>query len=548
MSVEDGRTPVSLADYLSLLRRRKLVFLATAFLVPAIAVAVSLKSPPTYLASVKVFLNQDSTPGASQGAPPDPARTAQTQANVARGLEVAQGTVNRAHVPGLTPASLLDHSSVVADLGSDFLTFSVTNTDPDVAERLVRAYADEYVANRHEQDTKGIADGRASLEFKMKQLEAAGLAASPEYALLEQQLAGLGTAPPKLDVFPSPYGPVQVGPRVKRNAGIAVFLGLILGVTLAFLWDILDTRVRSVDTVRNALQRLRLLGRLPTPPRALRRSDRLVMLTDPTSVDAEPLRVLRANFEFAVADVGARTIMVTSGVGGEGKSTTIANLAVALARSGRRVILVDFDLRKPGLHSLFGLEGMPGLIDVTVFDARLETALASIPLTDFEEDGQPSYQATGGSLQVLPLGTMLHDPDRLQTEVLGARIVDSLKDRADYVLIDAGPILPTGDTIALSAHVDAIVLVVRLNGLPRGALDDLGRVLASAPAAKLGFVLTGDDASLLKLSQHSGSARRANRMNGSRGNGSGASSSSGHAANGTAVAPDADVSAYATDR
>jgi polysaccharide biosynthesis transport protein len=548
VSVEDGRTPVSLADYLSLLRRRKWVFLATAFLVPAIAVAVSLKSPPTYLASVKVLLNQNSTPGASQGAPADPARTAQTQANVARGLEVAQGTVNRAHVPGLTPASLLDHSSVVADLGSDFLTFSVTNSDPDVAKNLVGAYADEYVANRHESDTKDIAEARALLELQMKRLEAAGLAASPEYALLEQQLAELGTAAPKLDVYPNPYGPVQVGPRVKRNAGIAVVLGLILGVTLAFLWDILDTRVRSVDTVRNALQRLRLLGRLPTPPRALRRSDRLVMLTDPTSVDAEPLRVLRANFEFAVADVGARTIMVTSGVGGEGKSTTVANLAVALARSGRRVILVDFDLRKPGLHSLFGLEGMPGLIDVTVFDARLETALASIPLTDFEEDGQPSYQATGGSLQVLPLGTMLHDPDRLQTEVLGARIVDSLKDRADYVLIDAGPILPTGDTIALSAHVDAIVLVVRLNGLPRGALDDLGRVLASAPAAKLGFVLTGDDASLLKLSQHSGSARRATRMNGSRGNGSGASSSSGHAANGTAVAPDADVSAYATDR
>jgi len=546
--VEDGRTPVSLADYLSLLRRRKWVFLATAFLVPAIAVAVSLKSPPTYLASVKVLLNQNSTPGASQGAPADPARTAQTQANVARGLEVAQGTVNRAHVPGLTPASLLDHSSVVADLGSDFLTFSVTNSDPDVAKNLVGAYADEYVANRHEADTKVITDGRASVEFRKKQLEAAGLAASPEYALLEQQLAELGTAAPKLDVYPNPYGPVQVGPRVKRNAGIAVVLGLILGVTLAFLWDILDTRVRSVDTVRNALQRLRLLGRLPTPPRALRRSDRLVMLTDPTSVDAEPLRVLRANFEFAVADVGARTIMVTSGVGGEGKSTTVANLAVALARSGRRVILVDFDLRKPGLHSLFGLEGMPGLIDVTVFDARLETALASIPLTDFEEDGQPSYQATGGSLQVLPLGTMLHDPDRLQTEVLGARIVDSLKDRADYVLIDAGPILPTGDTIALSAHVDAIVLVVRLNGLPRGALDDLGRVLASAPAAKLGFVLTGDDASLLKLSQHSGSARRASRMNGSRGNGSGVSSSSGHAANGKVVAPDADESAYATDR
>jgi succinoglycan biosynthesis transport protein ExoP len=272
-----------------------------------------------------------------------------------------------------------------------------------------------------------------------------------------------------------------------------------------------------------------------------------VMLADPASADAEPFRVLRANFELAAAEAEAKTVMVTSGIGGEGKSTTVANLAVSLARSGRRVVLVDLDLRKPGLHSLFGLNGTPGLIDVTLFDARLDTALAPIRLTEDNGDTPLPYHAEG-SLEVLPLGAALGDPDRLQTEVFGGRLVESLENRADYVLIDAGPILPTGDTIALSAHVDAILVVVRLNGLPRSALDDLGRVLASSPAAKLGFVLTGDDASVQKQSQHSSASRRGDAMNGGRRRGGRSRRAEAKRETATAATPDGDESAFAKKR
>jgi Mrp family chromosome partitioning ATPase len=142
---------------------------------------------------------------------------------------------------------------------------------------------------------------------------------------------------------------------------------------------------------------------------------------------------------------------------------------------------------------------------------------------------------------------MLSDPDRLATEIVAARIVESLRDRADYVLIDAGPILPTGDTIALSAHVDAMMLVVRLNGLPRSALDDLGRVLTSSPAAKLGFVVTGDDATMRKQSQHSGAGRRGVGTNGKK---TVLSAVPAEGQNGIVAAPPshADESAYAADR
>ena len=136
---------------------------------------------------------------------------------------------------------------------------------------------------------------------------------------------------PTLVVLHGSYGPVQVGPRVKRNGGIAVVLGIVVGLTLVVLWDVLDTRVRSLDTLSNALRRLPLLGRLPTPSRALRNRGRPVMLTAPTQRRGGADSHAASELRVSVRAVGAKTIMFTSGVGGEGKSTTVANLAVALA-------------------------------------------------------------------------------------------------------------------------------------------------------------------------------------------------------------------------
>jgi Mrp family chromosome partitioning ATPase/capsular polysaccharide biosynthesis protein len=540
VSAEDGRAPVSLTDYLRLLRRRKWVFAATALSVPAVAIALALLSPPTYEASAKVLLTQQDVPGASQGTFVDPARMAQTQADLARVQEVTRRAVADARVPGLTSNELLDHSSVVASMGSDFLTFVVRDSDPKVADHLAMTYARAYRDYRLSLDSEALTRARKAAERQKKDLEARGLRKSVAHDNVEQQIVALNAERvPTLAVLHGSYGPVKVGPRVKRNGGIAIVLGIVVGLALAFLWDVLDTRVRSLDSLSNALRRLPLLGRLPTPSRALRKRGRPVMLTAPTSDEAEPIRVLRANFEFAVRAVGAKTIMFTSGVGGEGKSTTVANLAVALARAGRRVVLIDFDLRHPSLHRFFGLGGVPGLIDVTLYEARVDDALSEVRLTDADGQEQVPRGATAGAgrLEVLPMGRMLHDPDQVRADVIVRQIVDQIRDRADYILIDAGPLLPTGDTISLSAHVDAMVLVVRLNLLPVSALDDLGRVLASSPAAKLGFVVTGAEETLQQQSMYSGPTRRAAEVDDRRDTAAGVITN-GQQRNGAVVAPD----------
>src|SRR5205823_1128448 len=153
-----------------------------------------------------------------------------------------------------------------------------------------------------------------------------------------------------------------------------VFIGVLLGIGLALLWETLDTRVRSAEDVSSKL-RAPLLGRLPTPSRRIRNSDSLVMIEEPEGVQAEAFRMLRTNLEFARLERDAKTVMISSAIEQEGKSTTIANLAIAVARSGQRVALVDLDLRRPYLDRFFHLEGRPGIAHVALGQVSLDQAL-----------------------------------------------------------------------------------------------------------------------------------------------------------------------------
>jgi succinoglycan biosynthesis transport protein ExoP len=482
---------------MNVLRRRRWMLLLTVLLVPAVAVVLSLRQGPTYKASAEVLLKP---PAATDGQPSDPARAAQTAAELARVPEVATRAIRAAGVRDLSSSEFLKESSVSPTLGSDLLTFSVTNSVPELAKRLVTAYAQTFSEYRHDLDTQQIRRTQNAIRGQLRRLEASGLQGSAQYRILarnDRELTAQAFGPPTAVVVQEADRAKKIGPKTLRNQAIGLALGLVLGLALVFLWDALDTRVRSVETLRQGLG-LRLLGRLPSPPRKLRKKDRLVMLAAPLGHEAAAFRVLRTSLDYANADYQAKTIMFTSAVGGEGKSTTVANLAVALARAGRRVVLIDADLRRPSLHRLFDLDERPGLIDIELGDVKLEEALRPVPVTQWDSTavngGRPSGRRKG-KLELLTAGHPFHAPDELGVELTVARIAESLQDRADLVLIDAAPLLAVGDAIALSAHVDALVLVVRLNGLNSSAYDDLLRTLASSPTQKLGFILTGTSTS-----------------------------------------------------
>jgi Mrp family chromosome partitioning ATPase len=224
------------------------------------------------------------------------------------------------------------------------------------------------------------------------------------------------------------------------------------------------------------------------------------MLQESTGAQAETFRKLRTSLEFVNPDGAARTIMVTSPVEREGKSTTIANLAVALARGNRRVALVDLDLRRPYLNRLFHISGRPGITDVALKRADLSDALRPIAIaTGIQErarlngDGGASNgrTASAGLLHVLPAGTIPPMAGEMLQDERLLGLLDELATRFDVVLIDAPPLLAFGDTMTLSARVDAIFAITRLGRVQRPILHEFARQLQSCQANLLGYVLTG---------------------------------------------------------
>lgn len=496
----------TLHDYLGVVRRRKWIILQAVVIVPILAVFLATRQEPLYEATADVLINTRDVSGSLTGIGSftyqDPVRLAQTQAELAQSLEVAQNVVRTTNAD-ISPAQFLEMASATPYADSDLIGLSVVDTSQSRAVKLATAYAQEFTKYRSALDTADLDEALAGVQDRLRTILDQK---SPLYQGLlnrEQQLQELKAlqAQPLTLVRPATAAS-QVAPRPFRNGFLGLLLGLVLGFGLAFLREALDTRVRTAEEVAEALD-LPLLARLPTPPRRLAAKDRLVMLGMPRSKEAEAFRMLRTNLEFTNLERGARVIMVTSAVESEGKSTTASNLALALARAGRHVALADLDLRRPYLDRFFGLRGAPGLTQVALGHVELDVALATVAITD---SGDSAPAATGGVgangganghgrvsgvLEVLPSGPIPPDAGEFVGTHAVAAIIQDLRERADFVIIDAPPLLNVGDAMALSSKVDGLILVTRLKVLRRGTLKELHRLLTTIPAQPLGFVVTG---------------------------------------------------------
>lgn len=215
------------------------------------------------------------------------------------------------------------------------------------------------------------------------------------------------------------------------------------------------------------------------------------MLADPDAPRAEAYRILATNIDFVNLDRAARSIMFSSAGRAEGKSTTAANLAVTFARAGRRVVIVDLDLRLPSLDRFFRLQDRPGLTHVMLGRLGLEEALVPVPLVDTDSARPEGNGAIGGLLEVLTAGALPPNPAEFAHSHALAEILSRLEERADILILDAPPLLGLSDAIALTANVDALVVVTKLSSARRPVLSELHRVLEGTPVVKLGVVVTG---------------------------------------------------------
>lgn len=500
-----------LVEYAELLRRRRRIVVPTLVVLPLAAVLFSLARTPVYEGTAEVLLGaanpgaavvglQDAGPGAQSD------RAAATQADLARVPDLARRTLAAAHVSNRTAREFLRDSSVSPKPNADLLEFKVRNGNRTVASQLATEYARQYTIARRELDTAALNEARRAVQAQIDALDVAGTASASVRANLlatAQRLATIEAlqASNATLVRPADYAE-QVEPRPERAFLLGLGLALVLAVGLAFAWDALDTRVRSVPEVWQRLG----LPLLAVIPAAAEEKPRPRMLVEPRGPTAEVFRVLRANVDLANLDRSARLLMVTGAAEEDGRSTVAANLAIALARAGRHVILVDLDVRHPTLAAMFGLRATPGLVDAMA-TSRSARPLVEVQLGRASGNGRsPSRDggaaakgrnggaAANGRLEVLVAGRA----DARQAELVGTsalgKLLDGLRDRADLVVLKAPSLLADGDAIALGGVVDAIVAVVRLSEVRRGTLAELKRALDSSPAAKLGVVVTGVEA------------------------------------------------------
>jgi succinoglycan biosynthesis transport protein ExoP len=257
---------------------------------------------------------------------------------------------------------------------------------------------------------------------------------------------------------------------------LGALLGLIITIAGAFIWETTDDRIRTAEDVERATG-LGVIGRILRMPVGKGRKEfySLASLLYPRSPVAEAFRALRTNLEFASLDERHRMIVVTSSAAHEGKTVIAANLAVAYAQAGRQVILVDADLRLPGVHTIFGLSSAPGLTDLALSeDLTLQDVL------------QPT-EVPG--LRILAAGTMPGNPAELLGSLRIKAILATIRGEADHVVIDTAPVGVVTDAALLAADADATIFVVRESFSSERVVRRGREALASVNARIVGVVL-----------------------------------------------------------
>ncbi|KDA04905.1 chromosome partitioning protein [Microbacterium sp. CH12i] len=430
---------MELSDYIRILRKNWLVIVAATLIGLAAAAGYSLTRTPIYSAQSVVFVQSQAGGTASE---------------LQQGSSFAQSRI--VTYVGLVREPVV-MNPVITELGldvsADVLAESVTSSSP-LNSTLIEITVED-------PDPVHAADIANAL--------GASLAAAVERI---DTPAGTDVSPIKLTrVRDALAAQAPVSPNVPLNLALGVLVGLALGVGIAVLRSVLDNRVRSPRDVE-ALTDRPLIGAIPFDSRSKDRP--LIVQDDPQNPRSEAFRALRTNLQFLEMD-GGHTFVITSSIPTEGKTTTTINLAIALADMGKRVALIDTDLRKPKVAEYLGIEGGIGLTDVMIGRARVADVL--LPWGN-------------RSLFVLPAGKIPPNPSELLGSDRMHKLLDALAEEFDVVLCDAPPLLPVTDAAVLSRATSGAIMVVAVGKTTTHQLEGALEALETVGSKVAGVVLT----------------------------------------------------------
>jgi capsular exopolysaccharide synthesis family protein len=430
---------MDLSEYLATIKSRWIVIVALAIIGLLVGYGYAKSLPRLYHSTSSVFV-------ASQGG--------STNSDLLQGSTFTQDQVQSFAQLADLPVVL---DPVISELG---LTTTPQKLAGEISAniRLNTVIIDITVSDRSPQQAAAIANAVTT------SLDAAATKLSPQ----GKSSAIRMTTVAKAKVAASPYSP-----NTKLDAISGGLIGLILGLIYAVARELLDTRVRSEKDMLRVTD-LPLLGRVARRRRMPAGS--IVMRTTEHGHEAEDFRRIAANLEFADVDNPVRSIVVTSALPAEGKTTTAINLALAIAERAERVLVIDADLRKPSVADYCGIEGAVGLTSVLIGSATVAQAVRPW---------------AGGVVDVLPSGTVPANPSQLIGSAAMASLLERLIGEYDFVVVDSPPLLPVTDTLTLGKLVDGVVVVVRSYVTRRHQLSRALGSLEFVSARVLGLILNG---------------------------------------------------------
>jgi succinoglycan biosynthesis transport protein ExoP len=480
---------LGLRDYVDVLRRRKSLIIVVAMLLTVPTLVLSLLRTPVYAGQAELLLQPRTSEtlfDPNNGVPRDPNRDVQNEIRILRSEPVRAAVREQlGSAPKVTARP---------DGPTDIVQVTARSTDPKQAADVANAYAKAYIEYRRKQAVDDVLAASQQIQSKItdlqKQIDAAAAGSVRDslvqaQSLFKQKLDQLqvdgalkqGGAQLVTPATP-PTSPVE--PRPVRSGAIALVMGLVIGLGLAFLREFLDDSVKSKDEFERVAQGVPVLGLIPVVSAWRgRETPYLVSIADPSSPAAEAYRTLRTSIQFLGLDQPMRTLQITSANPQEGKTTTLSNLAVALARSGSTVAIVCCDLRRPRVHEFFGLSNDVGFTSVLLGKVPLAGAMQEVP--------------DQARLSLLASGPLPPNPSELLSSKRTVEVLGSLQAEYDIVLIDAPPVLPVTDALVLSGRVDATLLVAVAGATTRKEAARAVELMRQVDAPLVGAVLNGVD-------------------------------------------------------
>ncbi|MDN4475412.1 polysaccharide biosynthesis tyrosine autokinase [Demequina sp. SYSU T00192] len=431
---------MELQDYWRILRQYWILIIAFAAAGAATGLVFSALIEPSYAASSKVFVSTTGTTTVAELAQGNTftQQRVKTYADLVETSAVLDPVVEELGLDE-TSVSLRSHVSASTPLNTTVIDITATDGDPEFAAALATATARSLIDTVETIETTTPGEGSPVLLSVVQEADVPA---------------------------------VPTSPRPKLNVALGLVLGLVAGATIALARAKFDTRIRN-EREAQRITRATVLGGIPNDPTFRRRH--LVVVDDPRSAASESFRILRANLQFLDADREARSFVVTSSVPSEGKSTTTVNLALAVAETDARVLVVEADLRLPKVSSYLGLEAEVGLTDVLVGNASLDDALQT-------------WGANG--LQVLAAGRIPPNPAELLASGRMQSLIRELDERFDVVLYDTPPVNPVADAAVLARLVGGALVIVATGSTTNYQLESAIGALKTVSAPVSGIVLT----------------------------------------------------------